>query len=71
MYNVMIALFIEKGVLTEDEGTELVKELDAGVFPADFRLAHMRIKSILEEFKQKEEAKKKTDKKVLANLKTV
>lgn len=62
---------VEKGILTDAEGKNLVKELNSGVFPSDFRFAQEKIHRIFEDLKEEEAAKKKSDKKVLANLKTV
>jgi len=71
MYNVLVAILKYKGILTEEEAKHLIEELEAGVFPSDFKFASMRVEKIFKEFEQKEQAKKKTSDKPLANAKRV
>lgn len=49
MINVIVALFVEKGLLTEVEGEALAKKWKDGTLPSDYASAAKQVKVWLEE----------------------
>lgn len=47
MFNILIALLVEKLVITEKEGKALAEQLGTAMLPSDFREAQRLIKKIL------------------------
>lgn len=46
MLNVLIAILMEKGILDEADGLELVEKLKYATLPGDFPSAHAMVKKV-------------------------
>jgi transcriptional regulator CtsR len=47
MINTVIALLVEKNLMTKEEGESLAKKLRDATLPSDFNLAHAQVKKFL------------------------
>lgn len=47
MINTFIALLIEKGIVSEEEGKAFAEKMKNSMLPADFNSAHAQVKKFL------------------------
>lgn len=48
MFNVVIALLVEKLILTEKEGIELAEKLSTAMLPSDYKQSQKLVKKIID-----------------------
>lgn len=51
MFNMMIALMVDKLIITEKEGELLSKELGTAMLPSDFKATQRTLKKIMQKLK--------------------